>query len=424
MNLIDSASFVVTPNAYKTSKLYSIVPTDGTGDMTFARTGDTATRVNSAGLIESVLGNRPRLDYFGGGCPKLLIEPQRTNLVTQSQDITNVAWVKTNSPTIVGNVSVAPDGTTTADTFVDTTGGQVKDFTNGGAITGGQVVTCSFFIKKETTRTNFGGGRIAFFGGASKSSWFYWNETNGQLLQSTSSTITPTFKSEDYGNYWRFSVTATSDVGHTFAGLYFYPTISTNGTSNVFGIGSVRTIWGIQLEAGSFVSSYIPTTTASVTRNNEFISKTSASALIGATEGTLFTDATINQFYSSGMLLNLSNGTSNEYIQIALNSSRQIQSDVLSSTSGGRQALITLSNNIAGNRFKVAFAYKQNDFVMYVNGVQIGSDTSGNLPVSLSRIDYDFNGSSSGSQSMLAINSSALWKTRLTNQELATLTTL
>jgi hypothetical protein len=86
MNLLDTASLVVTPNGYKASKLYSIVPSDGTGDMTFARTGDTATRVNSSGLIESVTANKPRLDYLDSTCPKLLLEPQRTNLLTYSSD--------------------------------------------------------------------------------------------------------------------------------------------------------------------------------------------------------------------------------------------------------------------------------------------------------------------------------------------------
>ena len=60
MNLLDTASLVVTPNGYKASKLYSIIPSDGTGDMTFARTGDTATRVNSSGLIETRMLKSPK----------------------------------------------------------------------------------------------------------------------------------------------------------------------------------------------------------------------------------------------------------------------------------------------------------------------------------------------------------------------------
>lgn len=98
MSLFDDASLVLTPNGYKASKLYSIKPTSGAGDMTVVR-ATTATRVNSAGLIESVAINVPRLDYPPlGGCPSILVEPARTNLVfpsatltTQTRTVTAVA---------------------------------------------------------------------------------------------------------------------------------------------------------------------------------------------------------------------------------------------------------------------------------------------------------------------------------------------
>jgi hypothetical protein len=80
MALFDDASLVVTPNGYKAGTLYSIKPTSGAGDMTVVR-ATTATRVNSAGLIESMANNVPRLDYLNASCPSLLVEPQRTNLV-------------------------------------------------------------------------------------------------------------------------------------------------------------------------------------------------------------------------------------------------------------------------------------------------------------------------------------------------------
>jgi hypothetical protein len=429
MNLIDSASLVVTPNAYKTSKLYSIVPTDGTGDMTFARTGDTATRINSAGLIESVLANRPRLDYLGGSCPKLLIEPQRTNLQVQSQDITSASWTKTNAPTIVGNVSVAPDGTTTADTFVDTTGGTFKDFNSGGSITALQVVTLSFFIKKETTRTNFGGGRIAFFGGTSKSAWFYWNETTGQLLQSASSTITPTFKSEDYGTYWRFSVTATSETGHNFAGTYFYPTLSTNGTSNGAGVGSVRTIWGIQLEVGSFSTSYIPTTTASVTRNADQCYDNTATTLIGQTEGTIFIDFDLNNIPDTTIrniiTLGLFGANYTDRIVIA-------QSALASGTkyrfqfrANNTSLLDDLTLSYTSGRTKLAVKYNSSSMQVFLNGVLVKSFTytATAFGTSLTTV-YLGNFTNINEVNGHRINSAILWKTRLSDQELVTLTSL
>jgi hypothetical protein len=79
-------SLALIPSGYKASKVYSVLPTDGTGDFDFTRSGN-ATRVNSEGLIELVSTNVPRLNYplidgVVSGCPSLLLEPSRTNLVT------------------------------------------------------------------------------------------------------------------------------------------------------------------------------------------------------------------------------------------------------------------------------------------------------------------------------------------------------
>ena len=87
MGLLQQASLLVTPNAVKAGKLYSIVPTDGSGDLTVTR-ATSATRVNSSGLIESVSANVARLDYTNGSCPSILAEPQRTNLVFPSATAT------------------------------------------------------------------------------------------------------------------------------------------------------------------------------------------------------------------------------------------------------------------------------------------------------------------------------------------------
>ena len=76
--LLDSASLVITPNGVKTSKLYSIKPSDGTGDLTVSR-NTTATRIDESGNIVDVPANVARIDYSNGS-PAILVEPQRTNL--------------------------------------------------------------------------------------------------------------------------------------------------------------------------------------------------------------------------------------------------------------------------------------------------------------------------------------------------------
>ena len=102
MSLLNSASLCVTPNGYKAGTLYSVIPNTSLGDMTVVR-ATTATRVNSAGLIESVANNVPRLDYSNGTCPCLLVEPQRTNLYFPSIPVAAINGTITLNDTISQN---------------------------------------------------------------------------------------------------------------------------------------------------------------------------------------------------------------------------------------------------------------------------------------------------------------------------------
>jgi hypothetical protein len=84
MSTYDKASLVLIPSGTKEGVVFSQKPTNGDGDFTFSR-ATAATRVNADGLIESVTDNVPRLDYTDSSCPSLLLEPQRTNLIPQSE---------------------------------------------------------------------------------------------------------------------------------------------------------------------------------------------------------------------------------------------------------------------------------------------------------------------------------------------------
>ncbi len=81
-DLFNSASYIISPNAYKTSKIYALKPDNGSGDLGMTR-NTTATRINEYGVREVVPANRVRIDYSKGK-PRFLVEPQRTNLVYPS----------------------------------------------------------------------------------------------------------------------------------------------------------------------------------------------------------------------------------------------------------------------------------------------------------------------------------------------------
>ena len=88
-DLFNSASLVITPNGVKTSKLYSIKPSDGTGDLTVVR-NTSATRIDENGNIVDVPANVARIDYSNGS-PAILVEPQMTNLWTNNNNINGYA---------------------------------------------------------------------------------------------------------------------------------------------------------------------------------------------------------------------------------------------------------------------------------------------------------------------------------------------
>ena len=169
MSLLDKASLVLTPNAVKASKLYSVVPANGTGDLTVVR-NTTATRVNSSGLIENVATNVPRLNYDSvGGVPSLLLELQKTNLllnsatlVTQSITTTaaahNLSFRGTGTVTLSGSFSGSLVGSGSnnkvALTFTPTAG--TLTVTISGSCTNGQIElgnTTSFILTTSSAVT-------------------------------------------------------------------------------------------------------------------------------------------------------------------------------------------------------------------------------------------------------------------------------
>jgi len=404
MSLLDKSSLVITPNATKASKLYSVIPSDGSGDMTVVR-ATTATRVNSNGLIESVALNVPRIDYTDSTCPSVLVEPQRTNLALYSEQFDNSYWGKLNI-TLTPNQITAPDGTNTADKLTDNAVSGSHYISSAViSIINSTSYTLTTYLKANTLYWV----RLELFSGGC-----FFNLSNGTL--GTSSGVTANIL--DVGNGWyRCSISATSSSTSA------YPAIRITTGDGVFGyIGSGSSLyaWGAQLEAGSYPTSYIPTVASAVTRNADVISKTGISDLIGQTEGTVFVDFKIDGSRSSSVILWLTDGSSSNSVIAQYTSGGVLQ--IVLNSGGATQVNIVGSASVQG-LYKLAIAYKLNDVAVYLNGVSVGVDTSATMPLSMSRIDI---GQSSNLTSQLGgyINSAQLYKTRLTNAELATLTTL
>ena len=567
MSFYDDASLVVIPSGYKTSKVYAEKPTDGSGDLAFTRTGDTATRVNSAGLIEKVRTNLvlqseafsnntawpklnsatvtantsvapdgtttadtltlttntsssiyqaittisgltfsvyakvasgtknfrlrfdrpspiesadftatttwqrftftatttgsgnvyiindstgtagdliiwgaqletgdiatdyiptttaavsvgpvsglPRLDYLGSTCGKLLLEPQRSNLLLNSENYSGSNWVLGNS-TVTVNQAASPDGYTNADLFKeDSTNNFHRLFDSGKTISTTTTYTSSIFVKNASGTRNF---RISFGGGFGEQ-YVTFNINNGTIVSQDNATgvITP------YGNGWyRCSATATSGAVSNVNVIYWLTsgnveTYQGNGTSGVY-------LYGSQAEVGAYATSYVPTLAASATRGADAASKTGISSLIGQTEGVIFIDFVYTNPDSNGLIPITIGTDSSNHAYIYIDGSNQITFDFIAAGSDVVSIGTATGFAVKGTRYKIAFAYKANDFAAYINGQLVGTDNSGAIAaLSNFYLAYPY---ASGYSTPNTVNQALLFKTRLTNAQLAELTAL
>ena len=382
MSTYNDASLIYYPSGYKAGKAYSLKPTDGSGDLTFTR-ASTATRVNAAGLIESVATGVPRIDYTGGGCGKLLLEGQRTNLILNSNEITSADWIINASGIRLDNQIISPDGTNNGGTF-ESTGSSALLQNAGASVTIGQPYTNSIYLKRisGTSPVNI-------------------RDVSGNTIPITLTSEWQRFSS---------SLVATSSAGRIAV------TIDNAGTT----IG----VYAGQVENGSYATSYIPTTTTAVTRVADSASKSGISSLINSEEGVLYAEIAALADDLSNRQISLNNGTTDDRIQLYYTTPSNTVSVFYKSQSGATAFILnhTLADITQFN--KLAFKWKENDFALWSNGVEVATQTSGvtSIPNTLTRLDFEqFNGSADfyGNCQSLMVFPSALSDT-----ELATLTTL
>ncbi len=341
-----------------------------------------ATVVNQSGLIETVGSGEPRIDFKDNTKGALLLEPQRTNLILYSQDFSNASWntSSTRSVDFAPTSTTDPEGKTNAYRVTSTaSNNQVAIF---GSIISGQVYTNSIYVRRVS-----GSGNIILRNVNNE-------ENNFQLSVSD--------------GWKRIETTATSTS--TFGRLYI----------NLQTVGDVIEIWGGQVEQGSYPTSYIPTSGQSggVTRVGDVCSQTVPDGVIGQTEGTFYLD--FKKEHNALETWSINDGSSSNRVYMGFNNSDFISQ--VRSSSGAAQASFTtgLNNN---TRYKCALAYKFNDFVLYINGVQIGTDNSGVVPLNMSKLSA-YASTSSDAPFFSPTNDVKLYNTRLSNSELQALTTI
>jgi len=406
MALTKNPKLALIPSGYKASKVYSVLPSNGVGDFDFSR--DTiATRVNKQGLIETVDSNIPRLNYpmidgVVSGCPSLLLEPSRTNLIAYSNKF-DVYWsllgLGTGSAPVLNNNSIiSPDGTQNATEVIlnvgsGTTTSDRSSIEVNQTVSAGSEYTVSFYIKGKNDGDQLMVGAIS--GGY-------------ELI-----TLTTEWKR------YVITQTAASSPRAVFIGI----------RQGVFGTLNNNVefyLYGAQLEQGSYPTSYIPTNgeVNGVTRSAETCNNSGDVNTFNNSEGVLMAEINFeNNDTDKG--ISISDGTSSNRVLFYLATNGNLYGYVFNGNGSIPIVTIIDTNFQINSTAKLAIKYKQNDFSFWVNGIEIGTETIGNTFSSgvLDQLSFT-QGSPSANPFYGNVKQLQYFDTALSDEELALLTSL
>jgi len=345
------------------SKFYSVLPSSGVGDFDFTRSGS-ATRINSQGLIETVTSgvsrlNYPLIDGVVKGCPSHILEPQRSNLNTFS-DPTDAQKGSTSYASVtyqddfywglgnvINNAIVFGDNSTTRYAYYSST------------VASGTEYTLSVFIKMDDNSIPI--------------------PATDFLIVLAGTSIATGYNVESYGNnIYRVSVSGSASASNTANGILKVASHSTKGFK----------ISAFQVEQGSYVTSYIPTSGSAVTRSAETAIGSGDASTFNDSEGVLMAEISAlvesspARVISIGEGLNYENGiimsfdTSDNLIKYRVRSNNITTVD------------LSASNVDRTLNHKICLKYKVNDFELWIDGFKINYALSGAVPLSLSKLQF------------------------------------
>ncbi len=342
----------------------------------------------------------------------LLIEEQRTNLLLRSEEFDNASWAKGNGA-ITANTVVSPDGTLSGDRLVSSAS-TAATFVQQSFTSTAQAYVASFYVKSA-------GAQFVqlLWSGAQSTNHANFDLANGTVGTNTATAASITF----VGNGWyRIAITSTLSAASGSLNLYAVPSSTSGRAASFAGDGwSGIYIWGAQLEAGAFPTSYIPTVASQVTRSADAASMTGAnfSSWYRADEGTLYADVVFNSgsINTDQLVFQIDNGSASERHKISRFASVFYGTSRTAGTTWVDSALGTANANTA---YKVAYSFKTNDFAGTSNAGTVATDTSGLVSPSLTAAR--FGSQVSGEQLNGTIKKIAYYPLRLINTQLQGLT--
>lgn len=382
--------------------------------VSITRALNTATRINSSGFVEIVNANLPRFDYDPVTlAPKgLLIEESRTNLLTYSEQFNDVIWTKSQTGITV-NATASPDGTSTADAAIPNTVLAVNHFVrqNITSYTSGVTYTYTVYAKAF----GYTGLQMVLPAAAFTGPPF----ANFDLANGVASVTFPyggsgaTATITNVGNGWyRCSVTATANAtaatGTQLRIMNTYTTTDSTFTPN--GVDGIF-LWGAQLEAGAFPTSYIPTAGTSLTRNADVVSMTGTnfSSWYNATSGAILARSRQSVITGTRPSIYISDGTANNIISLR----GLVANPELYIRATTDQVQIDAGTLTANSSFGLVGAWATNNCAAAINGGAAVTDTSATIPT----VDRMLIGSDGTNYLNGQIERISYWPQRITNAE-------
>jgi hypothetical protein len=388
---MSNPKLALIPSGYKggtTPTVYSILPSDSSGDFTFDRANGLSTRVRKDGLIEEVSNDTPRLDWLNSDCPVLLLENESTNRLTYSSDFDN--WSKVNI-TVASDSQISPSGEYNADTITRNSALASYVSKSFSKPTSSELdMTLSVFVK-QNVGDFFAMRSQGFYPSRADIIFQFSTKTFTTSVSGTNFSLDST-KYEDYGNGWyRLSAKFNTDAYPTLACLFSARSLSGQVDSTDSSSDSSVYLWGAQCELGN-LTSFIPTTTSTQTRFAETCTDAGDATIFNDSEGVLYaeikalsnTDTTNpNRGFS------ISDSSTNNTIFIYFQSANNSFSCIVISGGVTQFSNNTTSFNVT-NYLKVALKYKKNanEIALWINGVEVATETNAIIPTGLSQVAF------------------------------------
>ena len=390
---------------FNSADVVSVTIQDAQLEQGLAATGYIET--TTAAVQKGILENLPRLDYSGGAsCPSLLLEPQRSQLITQSEYFGSATWNKQNSIGVNTNSHLSPEGiqnATELDGFDSSNFQSVAQYITLSAGT----YTFSVFLKKTTGALNHYPAVVM----GSVYKYVIVNSTTGTYAESTGTNNNDSVTIESWDdNWWRVSLTNTLSAGaQRFA---IYPALSANGTFITTNASGTNVFWGAQVEVGSYPTSYIPAYGTSQTRSGDNTGTIDVSSLGVTTGYTLFYELGDFNVALGGVWLAQSGGNDRPYQVFGATA-------VIKTTSGDVYPF-NHGTSGKGTGIKVAVNYDGTNINVFTNGTKRGT-WAANKTLWDSLTDLDMNLSS---VQMVNWKQLLVFPTALTDDECIALTTI